>query len=123
MKIENVKELDVYKMAFNLAMEIFQTSKTWPAEEKYSLTDQVRRSSRSACANLREAWAKRCYENHFISKLTDAENGESGTWLDFAHKCGYLALDDYRRLTKYNVRIGQMLGAIMLHPTGFIITP
>jgi len=71
MIIKSAKELKVYKAAYELAMEIFEFSKTWPPEEKYSLTDQIRRSSRSVCSNIREAWAKRRYEAHFISKLTD----------------------------------------------------
>ncbi len=71
-QINSAKDLRVYKKAYALAMEIFNISKRWPAEEKYSLTDQIRRSSRSVCSNLREAWAKRRYEAHFISKLTDA---------------------------------------------------
>ena len=69
MRINSAKDLEVYKAAYALAMEIFQLSKRWPAEEKYALTDQVRRSSRSVCSNLREAWAKRRYEAHFVSKL------------------------------------------------------
>ena len=86
MIIKSAKDLRVYKEVYALAMEIFEISKTWPPEEKYSLTDQIRRSSRSVCSNLREAWAKRRYEAHFISKLTDSdgENSETDTWLDFA---------------------------------------
>jgi len=71
-QIKSAKDLSVYKKAYALAMEIFNITKQWPAEEKYSLTDQIRRSSRSVCSNLRESWAKRRYEAHFISKLTDA---------------------------------------------------
>ena len=85
MQIKSAKDLIVYQKAYALAMEIFEASKNFPAEEKYSLIDQIRRSSRSVCTNLREAWAKRRYEAHFVSKLTDAdgENGETETWLDF----------------------------------------
>ena len=81
MIINSAKELKVYKAAYELSMEIFEIRKTWPPEEKYSLTEQLRRSSRSVCSNLREAWAKRRYEAHFISKLTDAdgENSETDT--------------------------------------------
>ena len=81
MKINSAKDLNVYKEAYSLAMEIYQISKKWPSEEKYSLTDQIRRSSRSVCSNLRESWAKRRYKAHFISKLTDsdAENSETNT--------------------------------------------
>lgn len=81
MIINTAKELKVYKVAYELAMEIFRVSKGWPLEEKYSMTDQIRRASRSVCSNLREAWAKRRYEAHFISKLTDSdgENSETDT--------------------------------------------
>ena len=72
MQINSAKDLEVYKVAYALAMEIFEISRGWPPEERYSLTDQIRRASRSVCSNLREAWAKRRYEAHFISKLTDA---------------------------------------------------
>ncbi len=92
-QIKSAKDLRVYKMAYALSMEIFAMSKTWPAEEKFSLTNQIRRSSRSVCANLREAWAKRRYEAHFVSRLTDAdgESAETDTWLDYALDCGYLS--------------------------------
>ncbi len=90
MQIKSPKDLIVYQKAYTLAMKIFEVSKSFPAEEKYSLTDQIRRSSRSVCTNLREAWAKRKYKAHFVSKLTDAdgENGETDSWLDFACECG-----------------------------------
>ena len=99
MIINSAKDLKVYKTAYDLAMAIYEISKKWPMEEKYSLTDQVRRSSRSVCSNLREAWAKRRYEAHFISKLTDSdgENSETDTWLDFARDCKYIS--DIRSLT------------------------
>src|SRR5207249_11813779 len=85
MQIKSPKDLIVYQKAYAVAMKIFEVSKSFPAEEKYSLTDQIRRSSRSVCTNLREAWAKRKYQAHFVSKLTDAdgENGETDSWLDF----------------------------------------
>lgn len=86
------KELIVYKKAFSLAMEVYEVSKGFPKEEKYSLTDQTRRSSRSVCANIAEAYRKRLYIKNFISKLTDsdAENSEATVWLDFAFECNYL---------------------------------
>ena len=98
-EIKSATDLVVYQKAYALAMEIFRLSKSWPPEEKYSLTDQIRRCSRSVCTNLREAWAKRRYEAHFALKLTDAdgENGETATWLDFARDCGYLNPADYTR--------------------------
>src|SRR6266850_658423 len=100
MQIRSAKDLTVYKTAYQLAMEVFALSKGFPIEERYSLIDQIRRSSRSVCTNLREAWAKRRYEAHFVSKLTDAdgENGETDTWLDFAHNCGYLPKHEHALL-------------------------
>ncbi len=95
------KELIAYKKSFELSMEIYHLSKSFPNEEKYSLTDQVRRSSRSVCANIAEAYRKRRYVNHFISKLTDcdAENSETNVWLEFALKCEYITHDNYLDLT------------------------
>ena len=122
MQIRSAKELKVYQMAYALAMEIFRLSKAWPADEKYSLTDQVRRSSRGVCANLREAWAKRRYEAHFVSKLTDADGGnaETDTWLDFARDCGYLSKAEHTRLTADCREVGAMLGGILGNPTPFL---
>jgi four helix bundle protein len=122
-RIKSGKDLKVYKRAYRLAMQIFEVSKGWPIEERYSLTDQVRRSSRSVCNNLREAWAKRRYEAYFISKLTDAdgENAETDTWLDFAKGCEYLQAEDHQRLTSECVEIGSMLGSMMRSSAGFII--
>ncbi len=123
MIINSAKELKVYKAAYEQAMEIFQLSKEWPAEEKYSLTDQIRRSSRSVCSNLREAWSKRRYEAHFISKLTDSdgENSETDTWLDFAHNCEYLNEKDHKRLTNKCSEVGKMLGAMLKNPQKFLL--
>ncbi|MCK4605313.1 MAG: four helix bundle protein [Deltaproteobacteria bacterium] len=122
-QIKSAKDLRVYKKAYALAMEVFHISKQWPSEERFSLTDQIRRSSRSVCANLREAWAKRRYEAHFISKLTDAdgENSETDTWLDFAMDCGYLAVSDHNRLRKECKQIGAMLGSMLNNPVPFLI--
>lgn len=91
-KISKVNELDVYKLAFEAAMQIFEISKSFPAEEKYSLTDQIRRSSRSVCSNLAEGWRKRKYKAVFINKLSDAgqEASETQTWLEFASACSYV---------------------------------
>jgi len=90
--IKDHKDLGIYQIAFSVAMEIFEVSKKFPVEEKFALTDQIRRSSRSVCANLAEAWRKRRYEAAFIAKLNDceAEAAETQTWLDFAIKCGYI---------------------------------
>ena len=102
-------------MAFDAAMEIFQQSKTFPVEEKYSLTDQIRRSSRSVCANLAEAWRKRRYEAAFISKLSDceAEAAETQTWLEFCVKCDYLNAETARKLYKtYNQILAKLVNMI-----------
>lgn len=90
--IQGLSDLEVYRISMDAAMRIFEASKRFPAEERYSLTDQVRRSSRSVCANIAEAWRKRRYANHFVSKLSDAEAeaAETQVWLEFAVKCGYL---------------------------------
>lgn len=123
MKINSAKELIVYKEAYTLAMEIYKISKEWPAEERYSLTDQIRRSSRAVCSNLREAWSKRRYEAHFLMKLTDCdgENSETDTWLDYAKDCGYLKEKDYTRLSKKCREVGRMLGSMLLNPDSFIL--
>src|SRR5438876_11557130 len=103
-------------------MEIFAVSKDFPAEEKYSLIGQIRRSSRSVCSNLREAWAKRRYEAHFVSKLTDAdgENAETETWVDFACDCGYMTKADYTQFRTQSHEIGAMLGSMITDPSSFI---
>jgi len=99
MPSKNVKETKVYKLAFELAMEIFEVTKTFPKEEKYSLTDQIRRSSRSVCTCLLEAYRKKKYPSHFESKVTDSdmENSETGGWLDFSVACKYIAPAVYQR--------------------------
>jgi len=123
MQIRSAKDLKVYKKAYALAMEIYQISKSWPSEERYSLTDQIRRASRSVCSNLREAWAKRRYEAHFISKLADSdgENSETDTWLDFALDCEYLDPSDHLRLTAECKQIGSMLGSMLKKPKPFLL--
>jgi four helix bundle protein len=95
MKIQSHRELEVYRKAFDAAMQLFEFSKKFPKEEIYSLTDRMRRSSRSVCANLAEAWRKRRYEAAFISKLSDAEAeaAEAQVWIEFSVKCGYLDRD------------------------------
>jgi four helix bundle protein len=100
MKVADYKELRVYNLAFDSAMEIFELSRSWPSEEKYSLTDQIRRSSRSVCTNMAEAWRKRRYEAAFVSKLSDSdgEAAESEVHLDFALRCGYLHPDKHAKL-------------------------
>ena len=122
MLINSAKDLNVYKAAYDLSMEIFEISKTWHPEEKYSLTDQIRRSSRSVCSDLREAWAKRRYEAHFISKLTDAdgENSETDTWLDFAKDCGYMDELDHAGLKEKCSSVGKMFGGMLKDPSSFL---
>ncbi len=123
MRINSAKELDVYKKAYQLAMEIFELSKSFPFEEKYALTGQIRRSSRSISMNLREAWAKRRYEAHFISKLTDCdgENSETDTSLDFAKDCSYISPEQHEELTGLCSEIGKMLGSMLRNPQPFLI--
>ena len=90
--VKHFRELRVYKQAFEAATRIYELSKRWPKEERYSLIDQIRRSSRSVCANIAEAWRKRRYPAHFVSKLgdSDSEAAETQVWLDFALDCGYI---------------------------------
>ena len=123
MRINSAKDLEVYKKAYSLAMQIYEISKSFPKEEQYALTNQIRRSSRSVCLNLREAWAKRRYEAHFISKLTDCdgENSETDSSLDFAKDSGYISNDVHQKLTMQNREIGKMLGSMINSPASFLI--
>jgi four helix bundle protein len=117
------QDLEVYQRAFDAAMRIFTLSRTFPKEEAYSLTDQIRRSSRSVCANLAEAWRKRRYEKAFISRLSDAETeaAETQVWLEFAVKCEYLAQDEARELYRlYHGIISTIVGMIN-HPDTWVI--
>ena len=115
MKITRHTELEVFQRAFEVAMRIFELSKNFPREEMYALTDQVRRSSRSVAANITEAWRKRRYEAAFVSKLSDAdtEAAETQTWLQFAHRCGYLKQGDLDTLNQDYEIILRMLVAMM----------
>jgi four helix bundle protein len=124
MQIKSAKELNIYKKAYELARAAFKLSKDFPAEEKYALTSQIRRSSRSICLNLREAWAKRRYEAHFISKLTDCdgENSETDSSLDFAKDCGYISVEQHGRLTSLCQEIGGMLGSMINRPGPFLVS-
>ena len=123
MKIQKHTELDVYKKAFGSAMEIFALSKSFPKEETYSLTDQIRRSSRSVNANLAEAWRKRRYEAAFIAKLSDAESeaAETQVWLEFAVKCDYLNRDGAASLYQSYDEILRMLVAMINAPDSWTI--
>ncbi|MDG2166434.1 MAG: four helix bundle protein [Opitutales bacterium] len=123
MKIKTHTDLEVYRKAFDAAMELFEASKGFPKEETYSLTDQVRRSSRSVCANLAEAWRKRRYEAAFIAKLNDceAEAAETQTWIEFAVKCNYLERETASKLyTMYDEILGTFVGMIN-HPETWVL--
>ena len=124
MQINSAKELTVYKKAYQLAMRIYEISKLFPAEEKYALTSQIRCSSRSVCLNLREAWAKRRYNAHFISKLTDCdgENSETASSLDFALDCGYITEVEHIEMSKDCEEIGKMLGKMINAPDNFLVS-
>jgi len=116
--IRHFRELDVYKLGMESAMRIFQSSKSFPDGEKYSLTDQIKRSSRSVCANIAEAWRKRRYPNAFVSKLSDADSeaAETQVWLEFALKCGYLDEKPYYELDKACDYIMGKLVNMIVHP-------
>src|SRR5438445_12428313 len=122
MRINSAKDLVVYTKAYELAMRIFALSKNFPPEERFALTGQIRRSSRSICLNLREAWAKRRYEAHFVSKLTDCdgENGETESSLDFARDCGYISSEKHQTLTFDCAEIGRMLGTMIKKAESFV---
>ena len=122
MPVQTIKELVAYQKAYSLAMRVFELTRTFPSEERFVLTSQIRRSSRSVCLNLREAWAKRRYEAHFVSKLTDCdgENSETDTSLDFARDCGYLSTDLHTELAALNREVGRLIGAMINHPAPWL---
>jgi four helix bundle protein len=122
-KIQTHCDLDVYRKSFEAAMQIFEISKAFPKEEIYSLTNQFRRSSRSVCANLAEAWRKRRYENAFISKLSDSESeaAETQVWIEFSVRCGYLDRDRAAEIYKIYDEILRMIVAMITHPDQWII--
>jgi four helix bundle protein len=123
-KIQKHNDLEVYQKAFDAAMQIFEATRSFPREESYSLTDQIRRSSRSVCSNLAEAWRKRRYEAAFISKLSDSESeaAETQVWLEFAVKCKYMTRDQAAALYKvYDGIIATIVGMIT-HPETWIIS-
>jgi four helix bundle protein len=121
--VQNYSTLKVYKLAFASAMRIYKLSKKWPPEEKFSFTDQIRRSSRSVCGNIAEAWRKRRYPAHFVSKLSDAdtEAAETEVWLDFAFRCGYLEKTDYTELRDNYDHICRMLTKMMANADSWCI--
>lgn len=117
-KIESFKDLIVYQKAYKLAMEIFELSKGFPKEEKFSLTDQIRRSSRSVTSCISEAWAKRRYEKAFVNKLTDSlgEENETEVWLDYSKDCNYIRKDIHERLITEYLEVRKMLISIINNP-------
>ena len=123
MQINSAKDLNVYKAAYDLAMKVFELSRTFPPEEKFALTSQIRRSCRSVCLNLREAWAKRRYEAHFVNKLTDCdgENSETDSSLDFALDCKYMTSAQHADLAARCREVGRMLGNMIIAPDPFLI--
>ncbi|MDQ3814989.1 MAG: four helix bundle protein [Armatimonadota bacterium] len=116
--VKHFEELRAWQQGFEAAMKIFELSRQWPGDERYSLTDQVRRSSRSVCANIAEAWRKRRYPSHFVSKLSDAdtEAAETQNWLIFAHSCGYLQTPEYDELWAAYEQIAGGLVNMMSNP-------
>ena len=117
-RIKSYRELEVYQMAMGAAMELFELSKSFPLEERYSLTDQIRRSSRSVCSNIAEAWRKRRYPNAFVSKRSDAEAeaAETQVWLEFSVKCGYLVSEQAEDLyLRYENILGKLV-SMLSHP-------
>lgn len=114
----NVKQTKVYKLAFGLAMEIYVLTKKFPKEETYSLTDQIRRSSRSVCICLLEAYRKKIYPAHFVSKVTDSdmENSETSGWLDFSLACNYINEANHKLLGEKNAEIRRLLNHMINNP-------
>lgn len=123
MPIHHFTELDVYRPSSELAEKIFALGRRWPPEERYSLTDQVRRAARSVGANIAESWAMRRYEAHFVSKLTDAdgENHEVEHWLLTARRDGYLAPAEFEALLALKREVGAKLGKMILTPGPFLL--
>lgn len=115
------KSLMAYQKGFTLAMDILEVSKSFPKEETYSLTDQIRRSSRSVCPNIAEAYRKKRYKKHFISKLTDsdAENAETQTWLQFASACKYISDEKESDLTAKSLEVGRLINYMINNPGKF----
>ncbi len=122
-EIKSAKDLIVYQKSYALALRVFDVGKHWPIEEKYGLTSQIRRSSRSVSMNLREAWAKRRYEAHFVLQLTDCagENAETDTSLDFAKDYKFITQEEHSELVALNNEAGKMLTSIMHHPEKFVL--
>jgi four helix bundle protein len=118
---QGFRGLRVYQLAFKLAMEIYHESKKFPPEERYSLTDQIRRASRSVASNIGEAYRKKLYPKMFVNKLSDAdgEGAETQVWIDFAQACGYITEPLQQKWTEGYEEIGRMLGSMIAHPERF----
>src|SRR5881227_1802254 len=114
-RVNSARILDVYRLAYDLAMAIFELSNRFSTEKKFALTTQIIRSSRSVCLNLREAWTKRRYQAHFVRKLTDSdgENSETDSSLDFAKDCGYITSEQHAELVALSHEVGRMLGSMI----------
>ena len=119
--IKHFRELEVYQIAFNEAMKIFQITKSFPSTERYSIISQIRRSSRSVCSNLAEAWRKRKYIAVFVNKITDSmqEASETQTWLEFSKACSYIDQDQFNELDSEYERIIRMLNSMEINANKF----
>ena len=119
------QDLLAYKKSVETGMNIFEISKSFPKEETYSLTDQIRRSSRSVSANIAESYRKRSYPKHYTSKLTDsdAENSETQVWLEYAFRCTYINNEDYKRLVDLTDEVGKLINYMILNPQKFGVKP
>ncbi len=116
------RDLIVYQKAYKLAMDIFERTKKFPSEEKFSLTDQIRRSSRSVCVNFVEAYRRKKYKAHFVSKLTDSsiENAETEIWLDFSKDCKYIEIGEFEDFKFRNDEVGKILWHMIENPDKFM---
>lgn len=123
--VTNFRELDVYKLSRHLSKEIFEITKKFPKEEMYSLTDQVRRSSRSVGAQIAEAWGKRKYEKHFVSKLTDADGEQLETqhWIEVALDCNYISSELVQNILRQLTSVGNMLNSMIIKSASFCKPP
>ena len=121
-KSKGYRDLIVYQKAFALAMKIFQITKNFPKEEKYSLVDQIRRSSRSVCSCIAEAYRKRKYQGYFVNKISDAdgENSETIVWLEFSLSCGYVTSEEKGELEFDAEQVGRMLNSMLENPEKFL---
>jgi four helix bundle protein len=119
--LRGYRDLKIYQLAYQLAMEIFHETKTFPKGERFSLTDQIRRSSRSVAANIAEGFRKRRYPNMFISIMadSDAEATETQVWLDFSHDCGHISRQRHKQLIAAYEELGKMIGSIITDPSKF----